>query len=370
MMASTWKQIRKDFPIAKNYTYLDHAAGGPIARPVLGKIKKHYDSNTTASDFDWMTWIRDRENIRKRIAKFVHAHPDEITFVSGTSDGMNHIADLLSGEGSLLTNTSEFPSSTIPWVWRKSKIVWQKTREGKVDLKETKKLIDLKTKILLSSYVQYSTGFRQDLEALGKMKGNRYLIVNATQGFGALPVDVKKWNADFMVTNSYKWMMAGYGSGILYIKKKWLNKFKPGHVGWRSAVRPEEMNNRKMDLTSRASRYEFGCPNFPGIYAVGAAVDYFTQVGVKRIEKRILELTDFLLEKLDEKSYQVISPREKKHRSGIVVFKVRNAEKVWKKLFAKKIFVSLRGGGIRVAPHFYNTEEEIERLIQGVEGRE
>lgn len=365
-MPSFWQKIRKDFPIAKDCIYLDHAAGGPIPVPVLSKIQAHYQSNALKADFAWMDWISQREEVRKKVADFIHADPSEITFIQSTSQGMNLIADMISRQGTVLTNSCEFPSSTLPWIWRKSKMIFQEPDENEVSLLKMKSLLSPSVKTLVTSFVQYSTGFRQNMEALGQMKGGRYLVVNATQGFGAFPVDVQKWNVDFLCTNSYKWLMAGYGGGVLYIRKKWLSKFKPSSIGWRSMAEPERMDNLRIDVKRDASRYEMGCPPFPAIFAVGAAVDYLSSIGMERIQKRILELTDFAIEALEKKGYEVVSPREPKHRSGIVVFKMEKAQTLWKRLLAKKIYVSARGAGIRVAPHFYNSFEDIEKLVRAL----
>ncbi len=368
-MPSIWQKLRADFPITKKYICLDHASGGPVPRPVSEVIQRHYREVAEEADFAWMRWIRQRENVREKIAKFIHADPSEVTFVQSTSQGMNWIAELLSDKGKVLTNESEFPSSTLPWIWRKAKIVWQKPENYSICLSKLKLLLSPSVKTIVTSFVQYATGFRQDLEALGRLKGNRFLAVNATQGFGALPVNVKKWNCDFMVTNSYKWLMAGYGSGVLYIRKKWLEKFQPASIGWRSMNEPERMDNKRIDVRPDAGRYEWGCPSFASIFAAGAAVEYLSEIGIEKIENRILELTGYLIERLKKKGFEIASPEKSANRSGIVIVKVKDPQKMWKKLMAQKIYVSPRGEGIRVSPHFYNSYEEMDRFIEGLSAR-
>jgi selenocysteine lyase/cysteine desulfurase len=127
---------------------------------------------------------------------------------------------------------------------------------------------------------------------------------------------------------------------------------------------PERMDNQKIDIRDDAARYEIGCPPLAAIFAVGASVDYLSSIGIEKIQGRILELTDFAIEGLEKKGFEVISPRAEKNRSGIVVFKVKNAVDLCKRLFHHKIYVSPRGAGIRIAPHFYNTFEEIETLLE------
>ena len=363
-MPPFWQKIRADFSITKNCIYLDHAAGGPVPRPVQEKVASYYKEHSEQSDFAWPKWMKQKEAAREIVARFIHADPSEIAFVQNTSHAMNLIAELLVAEGAVLTNTNEFPSSTLPWLWRKAQMVWQEPENFSLPVANLKRLLKPSVKTILASFVQYSSGFRQDLEKIGKIKAGRYFVVNATQGFGALKIDVKRWNADFLCTNSYKWMLAGYGGGVLYMNKKWLSKLRPSSVGWRSMRAPEKMDNRRLDLKPEASRYEMGSAPFPAIIAIGAALEYLSGIGVERIEKRILELTDFLIKGLEKKGFEVVSPQEPGSRSGIVVFKAKDPQKIWRKLLAHKIYASPRGVGIRVAPHFYNSFEEIETLLK------
>ncbi len=365
-MSSFWQKVRSDFPIARRCVYLDHASGGPIARPVLAKIEAYYRDQYRQADWVWPKWIREKEKAREQVARFIHADPEEITFTQSTSHGMNLIADLLARKGAVLTNTIEFPSSTLPWIWRKAKMIFQKDEGGALPLEALKKNLRPSVRTILTSFVQYATGFKQDMRALGRIKKGRYLVVNATQGFGAFPIDVRAWKADFLCSNSYKWLMAGYGGGILYIRKRWIREFNPQDIGWRSMKDPERMDNRRIDLRRDAARYEYGCPSFPTIVAVGAAVQYLSGIGMERIQKRILALTDYAIEGLERLGYEIATPLDKKFRSGIVVFKVKEADALVRFLLRSGIYVSVRGAGIRLAPHCYNNYEDVDHFLKAL----
>lgn len=350
---SFWQEIRSDFPITERCIYLDHAAGGPISKPALESIQQFQKENAEGADFYWLDWMKRRDESRQVVADFIGAMPEEIAFVTSTSHGMNLVAEVLAAEGKVLLNESEFPSSTVPWLWRKASVDWNSPESAAPDIKT-----------IVTSYVQYGTGYKQDIPEIGKTKGDRYLVVNATQGFGVLPIDVKKWNTDFICTNSYKWMMAGYGGGILYIRKPLLEKFRPAGAGWRSMMGCDLMQNKNLEMKKAGERYEWSCPNFSAMFGFSAAIRYFNQIGIDKIEKRVMELTDFLILQLSRHGLEILSSLEPHRRSGIVVFKVANPVLVWKKLLEQNVYVSPRGGGIRVAPHFYNTEEEIELFVQ------
>jgi len=360
-MAAFWKKIRSDFPIVKKTLYLDHASAGPIAKPVAEAYAEYAQNHLNRADECWPAWVRRREEVRALAAKFIGAKPQEIAFTSSTSHGMNMIAELLSKKGGVLMNTAEFPSSSVPWLWRKARVIFQDAPHGQVPLEILRKKLNSKIKTIVTSWVQYASGYRQDLVALGKMKGDRFLVINSTQGLGALKADVEKWQADFLCTNSYKWLMGGYGGGLLYVREKWLKEMPPLSAGWRSIQQADRMDNQRVDLRQDAGRYEWGCPAFPVIFALGAAMNYLMQIGRERIEERILELTRQTRLMLSEADFEVLSSEY--HLSGITVIKLPRAQHVARQLLSEGIYVSARGPGIRVAPHFYNTFEEIETLV-------
>lgn len=162
-MSSFWKKIRKDFPITERCIYLDHASAGPMCRPAAEAYRKYSHVHQFEADLSWPQWLSKREAVRKKIAAFIGADPSEITFTISTSHGMNLIAELLAERGTVLTNECEFPSSTVPWIWRRAKLIFQKERAGAVYLEDLKKQLKPSVKTVVSSFVQYSTGFRQNV---------------------------------------------------------------------------------------------------------------------------------------------------------------------------------------------------------------
>lgn len=361
-----WGEIRKDFPITERFTYLDHASASPIPRPVYECMLQYYKELGGFADFSWNRWIKRREEVRKKIAVFLGACPQEIAFTSSTSHGMNLIAELIHDKGMVLTNTLEFPATTVPWIHREAKIKFLKPKSGAVSTEAIREHLTPNIKTILTSFVQYQTGFRADLEAIGRIKGNRFFVVNATQGFGYLPIDVKAAKIDFLATNSYKWLMAGYGGGILYMNEHWIHKFQPASAGWRSVPEPELFDNRQVVLKPSAARYEYGSPPFPHIFAIGAALDYILGIGIENVWQRIKFLTGILIQELQKYDFEIFSPLDSEARSGIVVFGVKNADKLTNQLLARRIYVSPRGGGIRIAPHIYNTEEELLSFVKAL----
>lgn len=362
-----WDKLRGDFLVTTDYAYLANAAATPIPKPVYDEVKKFYDDIFNHGDVPWNSWLKKIEQTREAYARFIGANSEEIAFTHSTSEGMNIIAHMLTPKGQVLSNNLEFPSSNLPWLNSAADFELIKARGGKILTEDIIAKINDKTKTILTSHVQYSTGYRQNLTQLSKVTKNRglYLVVNATQSLGALKFNVKDFDIDFMASDGHKWIMSSYGIGVLFVRKKHLQntEFKPPFFSQLGQVDINRFENAKIDVSGTASRFELGSPHFPNIFCLNAALRYITSIGINNIESRILKLTDYLIQRLEKLKVPILSPLEKKHRSGIVVFKVKSSGQVVKNLEKEKIIVSARGGGIRVSPHFYNNENDIDKLI-------
>ena len=385
-MPKNWDRLREDFPITKSYTYLANAAITPIPLPVYTEILKFYQGALYHGGTIWSDWIDAMEETRELYSKFIGADSkDEIAFTHSTSEGMNIIAHILSDKGIVISNELEFPSTNLPWINKNSKNIkfLKSDYEGKIPILDIAKMIDKfhgkrgkQVKTILTSHVQFSNGFRQDLEELGKLTQRKdlHLVVNATQSLGAMSLDVKNFNIDFMASNGHKWMLSSFGIGTIYIKRKYLRDkdyFKPTFFSLSGQKKKDNFdNNTILDSSYSATRFELGTPHFQNIVALKAAIKYTSKIGIKQIEKRILGLTNYLIDKLVNIDIEILSPvAEKKYRSGIIVFKPKRenpSQIVMKLQKMNQIIVSARGKGIRVSPHFYNNEEDIDNLISAL----
>jgi cysteine desulfurase / selenocysteine lyase len=367
-----WEKIRKDFPVTKSYTYLANAAISPIPTPVAQETLRFYDSMLNHAGTLWPDWIEKMEQARQIYARFINASSDEVGFTHSTSEGMNIIAHMLSAKGSVISTELEFPSSILPWINRGSYVHFVKAKNGRILKQDISDAISTKTKSVVISHVQYSTGFRQDLADLSELtrKHGLYLVVNSTQSLGAVRFDVKDFGVDFMASNGHKWILSSFGVGTIFIKREYLEdvaEFHPPFYSQLGQKQRDVYDNSKIDMSATASRFELGSPHFSNILSLKAAIEYLSKIGITNIERRILTLTSYLVEKLQELDLDIISPlEEEKMRSGIIVFKMPDALEIVRKLQEKRIIVSARGGGIRVSPHFYNNEEDIDILIRAL----
>jgi cysteine desulfurase / selenocysteine lyase len=363
-----WNQIRERFPAATNFVYLNCAGGAPMSDIAANEGKRFYDEMLSGGDTFWNEWLERKESVRLKLANFINAQPEEVAFTLNTSHGMSQVAEMLQGTGEVLTMHDEFPSTTYPFLYKGFNLKFVMPQDGIYSIESIEKEITPETRILASSFIQYNTGFRQNIEALGEMcrKHNLIYVVNATQGMGSFSIDVQMIKADFIVFTCLKWTLAGYGIGGIYINKKWLGSLPFPAAGWRSAQNPGLMNNRELIIKEDASATEVGCPHFPTIFALGGALDLLNSIGKENVRDHILGLNRYLEEKLKEIHVPVLSVVKPEYRSGITIIKVDDPKSVVEKLAARKIIVSVRGEGVRISFHIFNNRSDVDQLIKGL----
>jgi cysteine desulfurase/selenocysteine lyase len=246
-----------------------------------------------------------------------------------------------------------------------------KASEGVVRIDDIREAMNVRTGVFCMSHVQYSNGLRTNLEELGNAKGRHALVVNASQSAGAFEIDVKRMKIDALCATGHKWMLAGYGSGFVYLSRELLERSRPRAIGWLSVEDPYSDRNDEIHLRhDAAARAELGCPHFAGMFALGASVDQITSLGIKNIEERVLELDRFLTSRLIDSGWRVLSPIDHEStRSAQTLVEADDPAGVVAKLAERKIIVTKKPQGIRVATHFFNNEEDVERLISALARR-
>lgn len=365
-----WNYIRSQFPATRRYVYLNAASTSPIPKNVAQAGKIFYDEILTEGVKAWGKWEKRINETRKNATQLINASEKEICFITNTGHGINIIADMLRDKGDIITMNDEYPTSTIPFIHRGTKIRFVKPLNNTYPIEHIQKHLTKNTRMLVTSHVQYKTGFKQDLVKLGLFcrKHNLILVVNATQSGGIFPIDVKQANIDFLVFAGYKWTLSGFGNGVLYINKKWLKKEKLPTVGSESVKDWDAMDNKRFEIRKEASALEIGAGNFAPIFALNAALEFLSKIGLKKIEDRIYELNDYLVDKLKNlKNISITTPLDRKYRSGITILKVPDPKKIVKKLAKKNIVVSARGEGIRVSLHIYNNKRDIDKFVSELE---
>lgn len=363
-----WSNIRKQFPVTDNSVYLNTAAAGPLARSTAQAGAAYYEQMMNDGDLHWDEWLAKREEVRAKVARFINAEPDEIGFTTNTSSGMNVIVDALEKHGEVVSCDLEFPVTTIPWMHRRIPVHLVKSVDGVVRPEDLSAAMNTRTGVISISYVQYSNGFRSNLDELGNSKARHALVVNASQAAGAFEIDVKRMKIDALCTSGHKWMRSGYGSGFVYLSRELQAASHQRAIGWLSVQDPYAMRNNEVHLRhDLSSRSELGCPHFAGIFALGASIEMMQAIGPTRIEARALELNRRLTTRLSETSWKVLSPlSSEEHRSAETLVAAENPAQVVSKLASQKVFVTEKPEGFRMATDFFNNEDDIERFIDAL----
>ncbi len=366
-MSRDWDELRQDFPGTEDRVYLNAAAASITPRWIREEVARYHRELEEGGDDGWEAWLAQIEVVRGRVAGFIGAQADEIAFVANTSEGMNILADLVAQDGPVLSDELEFPTVTLPFVHRGAQMQFIPAIEGELRLEMFEEVSTSRAASIAVSHVQFSNGFRIDLEALGAIKGRRPLIVCASQSVGAFAVDVQAMQIDGLACAGHKWMTAGYGAGFVYVSKELLNR-APRNLGWRSVQDPLSFNNRAGTPVSTARRYELGCPSFPGIFALGAAVSYLDGIGRERIQARVLQINTALTSALRHEGFEVLSPSGS-GRSGQTLVALDDPQGATEFLRGRNIVVTEKPEGIRVATHFYNNEDDVEKLVTALKER-
>ncbi len=318
-------------------------------------------------------WGRAIAAARQNAAALINAEPEEIAFAKNTSEGISFFALGLEWKkgDEVVSIEGEFPANVYPWRMLERKGVHVRLVEqpkGEVSLDSIERVMNRRTKVVAVSFVQFLSGYRLDLVKLGRLCADRkaLLFVDAIQGLGAFPVDVKAAQIAGLAADGHKWMMGLEGCALFFVRREVLQRITPQTVGWMSVEGWEEFGARELSWRKDGGRFEGGGPNTAGIYGLHAAISLLRELGVEQAGERVLDLTDRLRAGLAQRGYSVVGPAERERRSGIVSFPPLkgSADEETQRLHHHRVIVSARRGLVRVSPHFYNSEEEIDRLLE------
>jgi cysteine desulfurase/selenocysteine lyase len=368
-------EIRKAFPITRKVVYLNHAGVSPFSTRVAAGLARHVVEQTAYGGTVEPRWTKRVEEARKQAARLINAKPAEIAFVDNTTQGLNYFArgiDWRKGDNVVLPRI-EFPANVYPWLSLKDRgvrVKFVRERAGRVRIDDIDGAIDGRTRAVAVSFVEFSSGFRNDLAGIGKLCRKRgvYFVVDGIQGLGALKLDVKECLVDGLSAGGHKWLLAPQGTGIFYCSSRVMPRLLHPTPGWLSVVGWNDYYKFDYKLFPDCRRYESAQKNLMGIAGLNEALAMINGLGIASIEQRILDITDHLCRLLEKRGFKVYSPRGDGEKSGIVCFYpgTRDAEKVCRGLLRRGFLTVPRRGTIRVSPHFYNTHEEMEQFVRAL----
>ena len=376
------RKVREQFPITEKKVYLAHASRGPIPKCGSEAIQKYLYS-AMHSGLTLVDAGVPEDGGRALFAELVMAEKEEVAFVENTSVGLNIAAGVVDPyKGSnIVTTDYEYSSVIYPFLRREPgiKVRFVENAEGRVLLSDIDEAVDDETVAVVVSHVHWLNGFRHDLRALAEIahEHGAYLIVDGIQSAGVMEIDVRRAGIDFLAAGCYKWLLSPPGSGYLYVRKELIDDCDPPLTGWRSTSGVKDRNQLTLRFPDDARRFEVGAPAYISLVAATEAMKLLLDAGKNFIEKRVLMLTGRLGDSLREMGLKVTTPEEASFRSGILNFQVHHPQRVVDVLKSKGIFPCgsrpdwakcspIFHSTIRVAPHFYNSVEEIDAFTEGV----
>jgi selenocysteine lyase/cysteine desulfurase len=362
--------LRDEFPVTRRWAFLDHAA---VAPPPERARKALCDWITDKAENGVMSesrWLKQLEDVRRLFGQLLNADPQEIAFIKNTSEGVGFVAEGFPWKAgdNIIIAAEEYPANVYPWMNLRDRGVEVRripSRGARIALDDLRQAIDPNTRIVSLSHVEFSSGFKNDLDGVGAICRQRGILffVDAIQGLGVLPLDVKQTPIDFLAADGHKWLLGPEGAGVFWIRRELLDRLHCTSVGWNSIVGAWDFSAIDFQLKPHAGRWENGTLNVGGFLALGASLRLLMDFGLESITRRVLELTDYLCEQARAAGIEVFSSRQPSEKSGIVSLIVPEARERAKQCRSAGIVVSARAGRLRASPHFYNTPEEIDRLV-------
>lgn len=366
------ERLRAQMPVTRKWAYMDHAAVSPLTSAAQSTMAKWLVEVTEEGDTVWPDWAKKVGAARQTAARLIGADADEITLVTSTTAGINLVAEGLDWRpgDNVVTLDDEFPSNLYPWMHLRDLGVDTRrvpTENGRVDLAKLAAHCDGRTRVITVSWVGYANGCRRDLNALCEIAARRncLLFVDAIQGLGAFPLNVRDTPIDFLAADSHKWLLGPEGAGIAYIRRDRLPLLRATGVGWNSVVQGSDYSHIELKLRETASRYEGGAKNISGLVGMGASFDVFESLGIANIAASILAITDYACNEIEKLGYRVISPRDSQHSSGIVSIDMPGLDvaAVRRHCLEQGVALAYRAGRLRISPHAYNNESDVDRFI-------
>ncbi|HKP46167.1 MAG TPA: aminotransferase class V-fold PLP-dependent enzyme [Pyrinomonadaceae bacterium] len=366
--------LRALFPVTRHYNYLNHAAVSAPPLPTIAAIESQLADVNQNGSLNFRKWLATKERTRHLLAALLGARAEQVAFMRNTSDGLSTIANGLAWKAAdnLVTFRNEFSSNIYPWLRLREalgvEIRIAEERKGRVDTEELISLIDAKTRVVAISYVQYASGFRADLERLGRAARahDALLVVDVIQGLGALPIDVTAQLIDAAAGAGHKWLLTPEGVGFLYLSDRARERIQPTLVGWVSVPNPDDYNNWSQGWNRGTLPWETGTAPISLIHGLEQSLTLLTETGIDRIADYLSSLTDHLCERLANKPYDVVSSRRPAEKSQIVCIQHPaglTPLQLYNHLKDHGVVTAPRGDRLRISPHLYNTIDEIDQLV-------
>jgi len=368
----THPQIRYQdlFQLEPDLIYLNHAAVAPWPRATAQAVSRFAQENAQQGSLAYPRWLQTEQALRKQLCRVIGVEDnDTVALVKNTSEALSFVAYGLTwkeGDNIVISN-EEFPSN---------RVVWESLRNQGVELRMASlsahddaeaaimKLCDKRTRLISISAVQYASGFRVKLERLGEFCRQKDILfcVDAIQQAGALPMFLQDCHVDFAMADGHKWLLGPEGLGFFYVRAEAMEQLRLTQFGWHMLDNPSDFDQVDWHVANGAQRFECGSPNMTAIHALHASLELVENIGMDAVATQVLDNTRYLIEQLQQiESCVIVTPLSSERHAGIVSFRLSECDMpaLFKFLSERKVFCALRGGAIRLSPHFHTPREQL-----------
>ena len=370
-----WKEYRAEFPVTERFTYLNHAAVAPLPRRTANAMQAFAEDACLNGSAHYPFWMATCESARNAAARLVNASASEIAFAKNTSEGIATVAlgfPWKAGD-KIVAFEEEFPANFYIWKkleqWKGVHVEWLSCFDPLDKIEQAAR----GARLLAISFVQYLSGYRADLAAIGEIcrREGVFFFVDAIQGLGAFPFDVRAMNIQAFAADGHKWMLGPEGQGLLYIQQDWQDRVEPVEFGWTTVAGFQDYASRDMTPRHDAGRYECGTLNTVGLHGLRTSLDFILEVGLNRIGAAVQALGDQLAAGAARLGYEVAGPaRTAGTGAGIVSIRHPQLDSrvVHARLRDSGFQAAPRQGWVRLSPHFYISPDDIDRMLAALPG--
>lgn len=366
-------EFRHHFEALGDRLYFNHAAYAPLSKPVVDTMNHYMEVRQKGDPQTWAVAVSHLEGLRDKYARLVGSQSSRIALMSNTVSGINVLATGLKWQPGdhILLYKHEFPANVMPFHHLQNRGVvvdFIDAEDGRITPELFEGAITERTRLISISSVQYLSGYKADLRAIADLCHQHDILfsVDAIQSMGVIPTNVEELGIDFLSAGGHKWMMSPLGAGFLYVTEELQSQLEVANRGYMGHVDPEDYGNFEQELSPDARRFEMGAPNAPSIAGADMAVGLLLDCEIEAIHRHVRTLVRQLESGLKDTAFLPLYSFAEEESSGIFMFTHEDAERnaeVIKKLTEQKVNLSLRGGGLRFAPHYYNSAEEVDRFL-------
>ncbi len=373
-----YTSYRDEFPILAERTYLISASLGPLSLRARRAAEEHLDLwQRLGPEELWLAHgLPKLEQCRDQFSQIIGADPDEIAIVPSVSSGLSSVASCLDYDerSKIVLSDMDFPTNSYVWraqQRRGAKLDFVNSPDSvRIDSGAITERVDEQTAVVNINRVLFESSWIMDMPPIvaAAHDAGAYVLVDDFHGSGIVPIDVHNMGIDFLLSGALKWLMGGQGIAFLYCRRELVERMQPLNVGWFGTKKPFEFDRSRLDLRDDARRFETGTYTLPQAWTAAAGMEIILEVGVGNIRARNQELTSLIIKSVDNIGLELLSPRDDDRRGGLVRVRLpggrSNAERVLHELFKRNVVLDQRGDALRISPHFFSTEEDVERCFE------